>query len=272
MQRAPRAPASDDLQGMLHLIDRLYAAAAAEAPWPQALAELRRQGGFDGCLLTSIDPKDRRPFVLCLDATQRPSNGVPGILPPNPLLTDSVLASAAGALWSDRELLPWALLRSTAFWSEWMLPEGFVSWGCMIVGRRGDQVICLDLYTRARSAALDAQARHVLSTLTPHLTRAWRLAEAQRPLVPEAKPGLASGPGPRELHGLPRPARLRAAFGLTKAEARLAVALADGCSPAEAARDFEVKLTTVRTQLQQIFAKTGTSRQAELVAVLLAQS
>ena len=35
------------------------------------------------------------------------------------------------------------------------------------------------------------------------------------------------------------------------------------------AQGFDVKLTTVRSQLQQVFAKTGTSRQAELVAVLL---
>jgi hypothetical protein len=37
------------------------------------------------------------------------------------------------------------------------------------------------------------------------------------------------------------------------------------------AQAFDVKLTTIRSQLQQVFAKTGTSRQAELVALLLSQ-
>jgi DNA-binding CsgD family transcriptional regulator len=63
--------------------------------------------------------------------------------------------------------------------------------------------------------------------------------------------------------------RLRAEYGLTKAEARLASNLADGASLPSMAQAFDVKLTTIRSQLQQVFAKTGTSRQAELVALLL---
>jgi DNA-binding CsgD family transcriptional regulator len=68
---------------------------------------------------------------------------------------------------------------------------------------------------------------------------------------------------------VPETARLRAEFGLTKAEARLALRLAEGSSLASAAQAFDVKLTTIRSQLQQVFAKTGTSRQSELVAMLL---
>jgi DNA-binding CsgD family transcriptional regulator len=65
--------------------------------------------------------------------------------------------------------------------------------------------------------------------------------------------------------------RLRAEFGLTKAEARLALRVAEGSSLASAAQAFNVKLTTIRSQLQQVFAKTGTSRQTELVALLLSR-
>ena len=65
--------------------------------------------------------------------------------------------------------------------------------------------------------------------------------------------------------------RLRAEFGLSKAEARLASYLADGASLPSMARAFDVKLTTIRSQLQQVFSKTGTSRQAELVAFLLSR-
>jgi DNA-binding CsgD family transcriptional regulator len=68
---------------------------------------------------------------------------------------------------------------------------------------------------------------------------------------------------------MPALVQLRSQFGLTKAEARLALSLAAGASLPSMAKAFDVKLTTVRSQLQQVFAKTGTSRQAELVAVLL---
>jgi DNA-binding CsgD family transcriptional regulator len=68
---------------------------------------------------------------------------------------------------------------------------------------------------------------------------------------------------------VPAVIRLRAEFGLTKAEARLALYLAAGVSLPSMAKAFDVKLTTIRSQLQQIFGKTGTTRQAELVALLL---
>ena len=61
---------------------------------------------------------------------------------------------------------------------------------------------------------------------------------------------------------------LQAIFGLTPAEARVALALRRGLSLGEMARDFGVGSVTVRSHLKSIFAKTGTRRQAELVAVL----
>jgi len=57
-------------------------------------------------------------------------------------------------------------------------------------------------------------------------------------------------------------------YGLTPAEARLACALCEGTTPEEYARRVGVSITTVRAQLRQAFAKTGTRRQTELVALL----
>lgn len=62
--------------------------------------------------------------------------------------------------------------------------------------------------------------------------------------------------------------RLRAMFGLSPAEQRLALDLVRDLTLAEAADDHGVALSTVRTQLLQLFAKTSTSRQSELVALL----
>jgi DNA-binding CsgD family transcriptional regulator len=67
---------------------------------------------------------------------------------------------------------------------------------------------------------------------------------------------------------VPSEARLKALFDLTTAEARLAQRLARGDSVEEVALELSIKMTTARTQLAAIFAKTDTRRQAKLVAIL----
>ena len=58
------------------------------------------------------------------------------------------------------------------------------------------------------------------------------------------------------------------ALGLTPAERRLAVHLAGGCSIEEAAELANIRVTTARSYVKQIYGKTGVRRQSELVAVL----
>ena len=57
-------------------------------------------------------------------------------------------------------------------------------------------------------------------------------------------------------------------FDLTPAEARLARALAGGVSTANFASSSGLSRETIKKQLQGVFAKTGTRRQAELVRLL----
>jgi DNA-binding CsgD family transcriptional regulator/PAS domain-containing protein len=61
---------------------------------------------------------------------------------------------------------------------------------------------------------------------------------------------------------------LRRAFDLTYREAQTAMAIAHGHGLQAAADSMGVALTTVRSQLQQAFAKTDTSHQAELAALV----
>ena len=63
--------------------------------------------------------------------------------------------------------------------------------------------------------------------------------------------------------------RLRAAFGLTEAEARLAALLAAGEDLRAAAMTLHVSYGTARTRLAEIFQKTETHRQGELIKLLL---
>ena len=67
---------------------------------------------------------------------------------------------------------------------------------------------------------------------------------------------------------IPSETRLRALFDLTHAEAKLAQYLSRGDSLEEVAEKLSIKMTTARTQLAAVFAKTETRRQAKLVAVL----
>lgn len=62
--------------------------------------------------------------------------------------------------------------------------------------------------------------------------------------------------------------RLRILYGLSSAEARLAVMLAEGAGPAEIAEERGVALGTVRVQIKAIAAKLGCHRQADIVRVV----
>jgi DNA-binding CsgD family transcriptional regulator len=200
-----------------------------------------------------------------------------GPMPANPPLMDSVLRSTPGAIWQDRQIMADALPTSMSFWTDGVQSDGSIAWACVVVGKEDREVVCLEVYAGAGRASSCPELGDFLRQLAPHLMRAWRLGRTSR-LVPATSSGAASGTDPQtlsapapDLAGLPEVARLRVAFGLTKAEARLALRLAEGSSLASAAQAFNVKLTTIRSQLQQVFAKTGTCRQTELVAMILSR-
>jgi DNA-binding CsgD family transcriptional regulator/PAS domain-containing protein len=66
----------------------------------------------------------------------------------------------------------------------------------------------------------------------------------------------------------PTPESLQRVFGLTHREAQTAIAVSRGQGLKAAAESMGVALTTARSHLQQAFAKTGTSQQAELAALV----
>ena len=67
----------------------------------------------------------------------------------------------------------------------------------------------------------------------------------------------------------PDAAVLRLLYGLTNAEAELAGRLVLGESVQDACDWLGIALPTGRTHLGRIYAKTGTSRQGELIALVL---
>jgi DNA-binding CsgD family transcriptional regulator len=65
------------------------------------------------------------------------------------------------------------------------------------------------------------------------------------------------------------PSDLRVMFGLTPGQAELAALLSQGHSLEEVSERLGLTLNTVRTRVKQVFERTGTSRQAELVRRLV---
>ena len=101
--------------------------------------------------------------------------------------------------------------------------------------------------------------------------------EDQRPLIMNAVPvPVLSEDAPHtvlvlidlDVNPLPTHTALERIFGLTQAEARLAILMARGATVTEIAATQGISVATVRAQLASIFGKTHTRRQAELVILL----
>ena len=73
-----------------------------------------------------------------------------------------------------------------------------------------------------------------------------------------------------EAREYPPEATLQTLWGLTPAEAKLAAQLAGGEGIETIADKLRISTETARKQLGAVFAKTGTHRQGELIAMLLA--
>ena len=92
-------------------------------------------------------------------------------------------------------------------------------------------------------------------------------------LVLRAMPGMPVGDGAWVLatvERLPmtRSDLLRRRYRFTRTQARLAEMLCQGMRPADAAQALGVKISTVRTHVGEMYEKTGTHSQAQLVALL----
>jgi DNA-binding CsgD family transcriptional regulator len=62
--------------------------------------------------------------------------------------------------------------------------------------------------------------------------------------------------------------RIMDAYGLTRAEAKVALAAAAGNTVAETARLLSLSPNTIKTHLRKVFAKTSTRRQTELAKLM----
>jgi DNA-binding CsgD family transcriptional regulator len=160
------------------------------------------------------------------------------------------------------------------------------------MNRLGARLLDNDIYVReGRLFVRDRRAAAMLDALVDQLRTTSDMAvlsaapivalrEGRRPLVMTVLPidGAARTPflGARVLLTLtdldaesePHSAVIARVFGLSPAETRLALLIGNGTPPTQAAEQLGIARETARSQLKNVFAKTGTHRQAELVALL----
>ncbi|WP_442756617.1 helix-turn-helix transcriptional regulator [Methylocystis sp. JAN1] len=96
------------------------------------------------------------------------------------------------------------------------------------------------------------------------------------PVTGHARDLFGGGLGVLAVTPLTRPAAPDAAlvqslFDLTPTEARVAGSLAEGLTLDQIAERHNVTMSTIRSQVKSVFAKTGANRQSQIVALLAAQ-
>jgi DNA-binding CsgD family transcriptional regulator/PAS domain-containing protein len=89
--------------------------------------------------------------------------------------------------------------------------------------------------------------------------------------LPELPRVLVTVSDPEAKHPAPAVSELQTVYGLTPAEANLAVELSRGATLARIAQNQGIAVATVRKYLRSVFDKTGIHRQAELVQRLMTE-
>lgn len=126
----------------------------------------------------------------------------------------------------------------------------------------------LDMIARVCAAGIEDDAPCGIALSRP---------SQKRPLIALVTALAADAQNPRaaiyvndgERSQLPDADEIARLFGLSRSEAALTHALAGGARLEDAAAQAGLTLSTARTYLKQVFAKTDTSRQAELVKLIL---
>jgi DNA-binding CsgD family transcriptional regulator/PAS domain-containing protein len=146
--------------------------------------------------------------------------------------------------------------------------------GGLVLERPGQRIRLRDVLAQTNKNRTNAGFPEVVLYTIPRFRR-------QRPLTcliaPVASGDAARTDGPAALVFVSdpertvafEPMRIARLYGLSRAEARVAALLARGLRLEEIGEHLGIAYETVRKHLKQIFTKTGVSRQAELVRVLV---
>jgi DNA-binding CsgD family transcriptional regulator len=235
-------------------LDRAYGLIDGSASWPDCLEALTDMPGLDVAKLMLYDCGRCQSRVVEAAGIEVDKNR----LIQDQDIDEALWRSTPGAMWlpSGNGTLETANHRLL---------------GYSVLDRDSLHILYLECRGQRTEASQTLAGKHLLQTVLPHFHRACRLHRSITgdDLGRFAAPDLKEPPAAA---GLPIELRLRRRFKLSKAEARVATLLADGLSPRMIADRLNVSIHTVRSQLQAIFSKTETSRQAELTSLILKET
>jgi DNA-binding CsgD family transcriptional regulator len=140
------------------------------------------------------------------------------------------------------------------------LPAGRFRFRDLLAGSSGDFRTDSDMETQSFSVPRHGERRPITLLMMPVRDRTLRRTDHDPAAV------LFIGDPERPVEVDPR--NLIKLYGLSRAEARVAVLLAKGLRLEQSAQHLGLTYETVRKHLKQIFSKTGTDRQAELIRTI----
>ena len=246
---------------VLSTLDRTYGLIDGSTRWSDYLESLINLVDIQSCSLYLYDCARSQSRLIEAKGDGRRDTGAPNKV----TLDDFLWRSQPGTVW-----LPFAHLRSESA----AMVNGAPSRGGHLRGE-GYAVIDRDqthiLYLAFSGRELARNSSPLLEKVLPHVHRACRLQRSMRGmrLLQLVDPDRSKG---MDTTNMPVELRLRRRFKLSKAEARVAKLLAEGLAPRMIADRLHVSIHTVRSQLQSIFQKTDTCRQAELTSLLLRET
>jgi DNA-binding CsgD family transcriptional regulator/ribosome modulation factor len=229
---------------LLELIELLYDAALDPAKMPIFLERVARGASASRAALFLRNPKQQKSLIAstfgCTEETLCIYNE-------HYWRTDIWMQRAAerpvqaGWAGTSQDICPLSELQQSEFYNDFLkaIPIEHAMWAMP----NGTGLAHLGLSRGRDQKPFEQEDLSLLRMLMPHLRRAFRL---------------------HSMFAAPTHT-----FGLTPAEARVALALKDGKSTPEIMQSLKIGGNTLKFHMAHIFEKTGTSRQSELMRLLI---
>jgi DNA-binding CsgD family transcriptional regulator len=183
-----------------------------------------------------------------------------------------IWASRVGDFGHGDALCARAIVEKSSFHNELALASGFDDLAGGVLERSESRVVTVGVMKGLGRKRFDDEADRLAAMVLPHFARALalrdRLAATERPSTDATVPSGEPNGAPNAAPNVAIEERLRARYGLTAAEARVAMRVGRGQSPKEVAIELGSSWYTVRSQLRQIFAKTERRSQSALTRLV----
>jgi len=229
------------------VIGDIYDAAMDRALWQQALAGICTYVGGASAALLAYDRPTQRSQVLQLfsgnaDFTRVYLEKFPSAHPAFP----GAFHLGAGDVATMDDIMPRRQFEESQFFKEWAEPQGIVDALLVTLKKDVTHACLIDIPI---SAAASENMRHRLALLVPHLQRAVTC-------VPPYVRGDVDTPSPEAM---------AKRYSLTASETRVLEAVLRVNGVRAVAEELGLSQATVKTHLHNLFRKTGTRRQSDLV-------